>query len=198
MTEISNQFTAMEAPDWIHCTEEELWRYVAWHLEGEGIRSVLVGGAVVAIYTEGLYRSGDLDMVPDEIGRLRLEEVLSAIGFQPTKSRYFKHPACPHLFLEFPRGPVEIGEQFPVIPDEIEVEGRTLRLLSPTDSVKDRLAGYIHWKSRANFDQALLICRRQQDRVDLKAVGEWCAMEGALPVFEELSGHLSDHPSEGD
>lgn len=188
----------MEAPDWIHCTEEELWRYVAWHLEGEGIHSVLVGGAVVAIYTEGLYRSGDLDMVPDEISRQRLEEALAAIGFQPTKSRYFKHPACPHLFLEFPRGPVEIGEQFPVIPDEIEVEGRTLRLLSPTDSVKDRLAGYIHWKSRANFDQALLICRRQQDRVDLKAVGEWCAMEGALPVFEELSGHLSGSPSEGD
>ena len=88
---------------------------MAWHLEGEGIRSVLVGGAVVAIYTEGLYRSGDLDMVPDEIGRQRLEAVLAGIGFEPTKSRYYKHPACPHLFLEFPRGPVEIGEQFPVV-----------------------------------------------------------------------------------
>ena len=186
----------MEAPDWLHCTEEELWRYVAWHLEGEGIRSVLVGGAVVAIYTEGLYRSGDLDMVPDELGRQRLEEVLAAIGFQPTKSRYFKHPACPHLFLEFPRGPVEIGEQFPVVPDEIEVEGRTLRLLSPTDSVKDRLAGYIHWKSRANFDQALLICRRQKVRVDLKSVGEWCAMDGAPEVFEELSSYLAESQPE--
>ena len=187
----------MQAPDWTRCTEEELWRYVAWHLEGEGIRSVLVGGAVVAIYTEGLYRSGDLDMVPDEIGRQRLEEVLAAIGFQSTKSRYFKHPACPHLFLEFPRGPVEIGEQFPVVPDEIEVEGRTLRLLSPTDSVKDRLAGYIHWKSRANFDQALLICRRQQSRVDLKAVGEWYAIEGDPAVFEELSSYLAEPRPEG-
>jgi hypothetical protein len=196
MTGISNQFITMEAPDWLHCTEEELWRYVAWHLEGEGIRSVLVGGAVVAIYTEGLYRSGDLDMVPDELGRQRLEEVLAAIGFQPTKSRYFKHPACPHLFLEFPRGPVEIGEQFPVVPDEIEVEGRTLRLLSPTDSVKDRLAGYIHWKSRANFDQALLICRRQKVRVDLKSVGEWCAMDGAPEVFEELSSYLAESQPE--
>ncbi len=186
----------MEAPDWSHCTEEELWHYVAWHLEGEGIRSVLVGGAVVAIYTEGLYRSGDLDMVPDEIGRQRLKEVLAAIGFQQTKSRYFKHPACQHLFLEFPRGPVEIGEQFPVVPEEIEVEGRTLRLLSPTDSVKDRLAGYIHWKSRANFDQALLICRRQKGRIDLKAVGEWCATEGALAAFEELSSHLAEDESE--
>jgi len=55
----------MNPPDWTNCTEEELWRYVAWHLEGAGIRSVLVGGAVVSIYTEGLYRSGDLDMVTD-------------------------------------------------------------------------------------------------------------------------------------
>ena len=30
-------------------------------VEGAGIRSVLVGGAVVAIYTGGLYRSGELE-----------------------------------------------------------------------------------------------------------------------------------------
>jgi hypothetical protein len=164
---------------------------VAWHLEGEGIRSVLVGGAVVAIYTEGLYRSGDLDLVPDDLGRSRLTAALAKIGFEPTRSRYFKHPDCAHLFLEFPRGPVEIGEQYPVIPAEIQWEGRTLRLLSPTDSVKDRLAGYIHWKSRANFDQALLISRRQQGRVDLDAVHDWCEREGGTSAFDELMERLN-------
>src|ERR1035437_9689072 len=158
----------MNPPNWNHCTEEELWHYIAWHLEGAGIQSVLVGGAVVAIYTEGLYRSGDLDIVPDDFQRSRIAEVLRSLGFTPDKSRYFKHPECSHLFLEFPKGPVEIGEAYPVIPDEIEVEGRRLRLLSPTDCVKDRLAGYIHWGSRANFDQAVLICLRQRDRVDLQ------------------------------
>lgn len=182
----------MNAPDWKNCTEEELWHYVAWHLESAGIRSVLVGGAVVSIYTEGLYRSGDLDLVPDDAGRTRLEEVLSGIGFEPSRSRYFRHPACSHLFLEFPRGPVEIGEEFPVVPAEIEVEGRTLRLLSPTDSVKDRLAGYIHWKSRANFDQAVLICRRQGNSVDLDAVRRWCAGEGGTEAFEELKVKLEE------
>jgi hypothetical protein len=187
----------MEPPDWKACNEEQLWRYVAWHLEGAGIRSVLVGGAVVAIYTEGLYRSGDLDLVPDDLGRSRLSEVLAQIGFEPSRSRYFKHPSCPHLFLEFPRGPVEIGEQFPVTPAEIEVEGRTLRLLSPTDSVKDRLAGYIHWKSRANFDQAVLICRRQHARVDLDAVGKWCAGEGGDDAFHELLRRLDELQENG-
>lgn len=182
----------MKSPDWNRCTEEELWRYVAWHLEGEGIRSVLVGGAVVAIYTEGLYRSGDLDIVPDDLGRSQLTEALLKIGFVSTKSRYFKHPECRHLFLEFPRGPVEIGEQYPVIPAEIQIDGRTLRLLSPTDSVKDRLAGYIHWKSRANFDQALLICRRQGSRVDLEDVRSWCEVEGGLDAFEELESRLRE------
>ncbi len=159
---------------------------MAWHLEGAGIRSVLVGGAVVSIYTEGLYRSGDLDLVPDDAGRTRLVEELARIGFESSRSRYYKHPSCPHLFLEFPRGPVEIGEEFPVVPAEIEVEGRTLRLLSPTDSVKDRLAGYIHWKSRANFDQAVLICRRQGNAVDLDVVRRWCEGEGGTEAYVEL------------
>ena len=182
----------MKEPDWKSCTEEELWHYVAWHLEGAGIRSVLVGGAVVSIYTEGLYRSGDLDLVPDDAGRTRLAEELARIGFEPSRSRYFKHPSCPHLFLEFPRGPVEIGEEFPVVPAEIMVEGRTLRLLSPTDSVKDRLAGYIHWKARANFDQAVLICRRQGKEVDLNAVRRWCEGEGGAEAFRELVERLAE------
>ncbi len=186
----------MKEPDWSMCTEEELWRYVAWHLEGAGIRSVLVGGAVVSIYTEGLYRSGDLDLVPDDLGRTKLTKVLAGLGFTPSRSRYFKHPSCAHLFLEFPRGPVEIGEEFPVIPAEIEVEGRTLRLLSPTDSVKDRMAGYIHWQSRANFDQAVLICRRQRSAVDLDAVRRWCAGEGGLKAFVELEERLDEMGSD--
>ncbi|MBU6170373.1 MAG: hypothetical protein KGQ87_02630 [Verrucomicrobia bacterium] len=180
----------MNAPDWTRCTEEELWHYVGWHLEGAGIGSVLVGGAVVAIHTEGLYRSGDLDLVPDHFDRKQIEGVLRGLGFEPSKSRYYRHPQCSHLFLEFPRGPVEIGEEFPVVPDEIEVMGRRLRLLSPTDSVKDRLAGYIHWNSRANFEQAVLICRRQSVRVDMEQVRRWCEREGGLEAFEELVRNL--------
>lgn len=177
-------------PDWSQCDEEELWRYVAWHLDGEGIYSVLVGGAVVAIYTEGIYRSGDLDMVPDDFQRDDLVEALAKIGFHPSKSRYFKHAECDHLVLEFPRGPVELGEEFPIVPDEVEWEGRILRLLSPTDCVKDRLAAYIHWGARDCFDQALLVCQRQAMRVDLEEIKKWCQVEKGISAFQELCKHL--------
>jgi hypothetical protein len=182
----------MNPPNYRTCSEEELWRYVAWHLEGAGIRSVLVGGAVVSIYTAGLYRSGDLDMVPDRYDRSGITEILDRLGFKPEKSRYFKHPECKHLYLEFPNGPVELGEEYPITPAEILVEGRTLRLLSPTDCVKDRLAAYIHWQSRAGFNQAVLVCRRQKTRVNLEKLATWCLKEGGSSAYEELIRALSE------
>jgi hypothetical protein len=53
----------MREPRWASATEEEVWEFVAWHLAKNGIQTLLVGGAVVAIYTKGLYQSGDLDFV---------------------------------------------------------------------------------------------------------------------------------------
>lgn len=188
----SHQAKVMNPPDYKTCCEEELWRYVAWHLEGAGIRSVLVGGAVVSIYTEGLYRSGDLDMVPDHYDRAAISPILGEIGFKPNKSRYYKHPDCAHLYLEFPSGPVELGEEYPVTPDEILVEGRILRLLSPTDCVKDRLAAYIHWKVRSGFNQAVLVCRRQKSRIDFEKVATWCQKEGGSSTYEELIQSLAE------
>ncbi|MGB6220795.1 hypothetical protein [Haloferula sp.] len=138
------------------------------------------------IYTEGLYQSGDLDLIADSFDGEALKGVLKELGFVPSKSRYFKHPECEHLFLEFPPGPVEIGEEFPVTPDELMVDGRALQLLSPTDCVKDRLAGYIHWKSRANFDQAVLVCRRQSERIHFDQIRKWCDAEGAPGVYLEF------------
>ncbi|MES2923167.1 MAG: hypothetical protein V4819_16545 [Verrucomicrobiota bacterium] len=181
----------MIPPDWKTCDEGELWRFVAWHLEGAGIPTVLVGGAVVAIYSEGLYHSGDLDRVLDRHRRSHVTEALKELGFVPDKSRYFKHPECKHLYVEFPPGPVELGEEYPVSPAEISVEGRILRLLSPTDCVKDRLAAYIHWKLRDSFRQAVLVAKRQKDRIDFKNLAAWCDREGGADSYAELLGELS-------
>ncbi len=58
----------------------------------------------------------------------------------------------------------------------------TLRLLSPTDCVKDRLAAYYHWNDRSSLEQAVLVCRDQD--VDMREVRRWSLNEDKRPEFE--------------
>jgi hypothetical protein len=39
--------------DYKKCTEEELWKYVATELSKNDVDVILVGGAVVSIYSKG-------------------------------------------------------------------------------------------------------------------------------------------------
>ena len=65
-----------------NCTEKELWHYVATHLKKRRVDTVLVGGAVVSIYSDGAYRSGDLDFVLSSPFMDGLSEVMKEIGFE--------------------------------------------------------------------------------------------------------------------
>ena len=167
------------------CSEADLWRHVATHLEAHGIGVVLVGGAVVAIYTDGAYRSGDLDFVPQDLFGNQVETCLAKIGFQ-RRGRHFEHPDCSHLFVEFVAGPLGIGDDVNIVPNEETVGRQTLKILSPTDCVRDRLASYIHFEARECLDQAALVARAQV--IDWDKVERWCLDEGArgATAFEDL------------
>ena len=118
------------------CTEEELWKYVATHLKNNGVESVLVGGAVVSIYSKGAYQSGDLDLVLTDHFVKNIVQLMHKIGFVKKSGRHFIHPECKHLFVEFPPGIVEIGDDHNITPDEINVSGTKIKILSPTDCVE--------------------------------------------------------------
>ena len=169
--------------DFSRCTEEQLWRFVAPHLEKNGIAVVLVGGAVVSIHSEGAYRSGDLDFVRSAYFGPAVEEVMAGIGFR-REGRHYVHPECRHLFVEFVSGPLGIGEETHVVPDEVSEGGVRIKLLSPTDCVCDRLASYIHYHSRDALDQAALVARARP--VDWGKIERWCRGEGAPKAFTDL------------
>lgn len=178
----------MKHPDWKTCTEGELWRYVAWHLAENGIDTILVGGAVVAIYSNGVYRSGDLDIVLKSFFVTNLPEVMAKIGFSVSKSRHYSHPECTHLIIDFASPPAAIGEDFQIKPASECVEGKEIYLYAPTDCVRDRLASYIHFKARECLDQAVLVADRYP--VDLEKIKEWCKGEGSPEAFLEFSKKL--------
>lgn len=173
----------MIEPIWKSCTEEQVWEYVGWHLAKNGIETVLVGGAVAAIYSEGIYKSGDLDLVLRTYVDGKISGIMEAIGFKKSSGRHYVHPDC-DKFVEFMFGPAGIGEDIKIVPDKRVVEGQTLYIYSPTDCIRDRLASYIHFKARECLDQAVLVARKFP--FNHSKVKSWCASEGAPEAYEEL------------
>jgi hypothetical protein len=157
--------------DFSTCTEEDLWKFIAVHLKKHDIDTVLVGGSVVSIYTDGAYHSGDLDFVKMDMIVKNLEAVMSKVGFKK-KGRHYIHPDCNHLFVEFPGSiPLGIGEDYSIKPNEVDIEGTTIKILSPTDCVKDRLATYIYFKDREGLEQAVMVAKKHD--IKLSHVKKW-------------------------
>lgn len=59
---------------------------------------------------------------------------MNEIGFI-RKGKNYIHPECNHLFIEFPSGPLGIGEDYNIKEDEQDFEGTKIKILSPTDCV---------------------------------------------------------------
>ena len=167
------------------CTVEQLWRFVASHLETRGIGVVLVGGAVVSVYSDGAYVSGDLDFVREALLPENVEGAMAEIGFHK-EGRHYRHEDCPHLFVEFVPGPLGIGADTDIEPVRIAAGETRIKLLSPTDSVRDRLAGFIHFGHRDYMDQALLVASAHA--IDWDKVERWSRGESpdGPAAFAEL------------
>jgi hypothetical protein len=167
-----------------NCSEKELWHYVAVHLKKNGIDTVLVGGSVVSIYTDGAYQSGDLDFVRLDMFVTGVEQAMNELGFKK-HGRHYIHPECKHLFVEFPGGPpLGIGEDNEIIADEVEVNGEVIKIYSPTDCVKDRHASYIHYKAEECLDQAVMVAKEHP--VNLTSIKKWCEGEKATEQWESF------------
>jgi hypothetical protein len=151
------------------------------------IRAVLTGGACATIYSGGEYQSEDLDLILQFSPTQRaLDEAMAKAGFI-RRVDYYEHPDT-QFFVEFPRGPLSIGSDTSVEPAELPVAGVRVVLLSATDSCRDRLAAFYHWKDRQSLQTAVAIAARHP--VDLEGIRSWSVREGASRGFEEFMGDL--------
>lgn len=150
----------------------EVATIVCSRLEADGISVVLSGGAAVSIYSENEYESYDLDFIPTGLAR-RVDRTMVALGFA-RKQRHWVHPRS-RYWVEFPAGPVAIGEE--VIHDFAALRGPAgvLRILHPTECVMDRLTWYFHDADRQCLEQALQVARRHP--VDLARIERWAIAE---------------------
>ncbi len=150
---------------------------VSEKLRSKGISTILVGGGVVSIYTDNRYESGDLDFVVEQflVRKGVVDSAMAELGFQRDKSRVYLHPECRYA-IDFSPPPAAIGNQIVKDPAEFKAKTGIVRLLTPTQSVMDRLAAYYHFDDLQGLNQAVLIVSGH--RVDLKKVAAWSESEG--------------------
>ena len=160
---------------------------VASHLQTNGVSTVLTGGAVVSIYTENKYMSYDADFISPS-DQKTISKAMQELGFERL-GKDFRHKQS-NYFVEFPSGPLAIGGQLVQAESELDYNGHKLKLLSPTQSVMDRLAAYFHWNDLQCLDQAIWIAEKQP--VQINTVREWAKKEGEENKFNIFMENLKN------
>jgi hypothetical protein len=170
-------------------TQAELTAHVQTALKKVGIETVLSGGSCVSVWSRNAYVSDDIDLIVDGFSwRTKIRAAMLELGFAE-KNRYFVHPES-KWFIEFPSGPLAVGEERPKEIAQRRLRTGTLRLLSPTDCVKDRLTWWIHGRDRQSLEQAVAVAKRAP--VDVDELRRWVRGEGrsATAAFEEIAVRL--------
>ena len=177
--------------DFTDATHEEIAAAVSEALRHHGITAVMSGGGCVSVYSENKYQSDDLDFIDSYRDRFGIQKALAAVGFFSDKDRYFKNPTTA-IYLEFPPGPVIIGNEFAKEPVDWDTPQGKIRMLSPTDCVKDRLAKFYAWNDPQALYQALLVVAAQP--VDFREVERWSikseGQKDRYRFFRNLAGKV--------
>jgi hypothetical protein len=145
------------------------------------MKTVLVGGACVSIYSNNRYLSYDLDFVTFEHSE-KIKKALSELKFLP-KGKYFARHDC-QFFIEFVSPPVAIGKELIDKFEALDTPFGHVLLLTPTDCVKDRLASFFHWHDTQALEQAIMVFQDQE--INLREIENWAKAENHLNKYKEF------------
>ncbi|HVS12252.1 MAG TPA: hypothetical protein VMS76_20495 [Planctomycetota bacterium] len=154
-------------------------------LDRVGTRAVLTGGSAATFYAPSAVQSQDLDFVLT-LGGTGGEPLRALEDLGYTRAgQHYTHAVNPY-FLEFPQGPLAIGDELIETWDTPHEGDRLLHVLLPTDSCRDRLMWFYLEKDRGALEQALAVYAAQAGRIDLARIRRWSRKEGATEGFQEF------------
>jgi hypothetical protein len=118
--------------------------------------------------------------------RNSISKVMLSLDFEE-RGRHFSHPDSEFL-IEFPAGPLAVGSEPVKNIHRYVLETGTLKVISPTDAIKDRLLSYFHWGDLQSLEQAVLISRACE--VDFDELNRWARAENLFDAFHSILGEF--------
>ncbi len=171
-----------------HSTLRQVVQAVSASLRRHRIEAILTGGACASLHSKGEYLSHDLDyIIRNAVTRAELDRAMLEVGFVRTGAEYRHAEAA--FFVEFPKGPLAIGDDDLVDPVEIRVGSVKVLTLSATDSCRDRLAAFYYWNDLQSLRVAAAIAKRRP--VNLESIRAWSIREGRAAEFRQFERELA-------
>lgn len=168
-------------------------------LSTRSLAVVLVGGSAATYYAPTVCQSMDADFIAqfhvDRETEQTVVDAMAELGYR-VKDNLFLH-ALNQFTVDFPKGPLAVGGDLIKLFDSIHRGDEVLNIISPTDSVRDRLAKFYFWDDYTGLDAALGVARERRGDIDFGLISRWSLREGEsekLAVFQrelaiEQRGH---------
>ena len=158
-------------------TLQEISAIVSEALESADVPAVLGGGGAVTHYSENEYMSTDLDFITVVSNNI-IAPIVAELGFLP-EGKNFYHPDS-EFFLEFPPGPLSFGDKYIDTSQTaiLKTKYGSVRIITPTQCVMDRLAWLHHGNDPQAREQAVMVAKRNQ--IDWNEIFSWSENEGIL------------------
>lgn len=167
-------------PNFKNMTMVEIASYICQQLKDSDIKTTLSGGFCVEIYSFGEYTSMDIDLIDQSLyGDKLIKQKMVELGFIE-RNGHFQHSDISYT-VEFPASPLAVGNELIKDIAELETEYGILRLITPTDCVKDRLAAYYHWDDERSLEQAILVALKND--IDIENIRKWSLNEDATKKY---------------
>lgn len=153
---------------------------VSQAFEAEGLRCTLVGGSAIEIYAPGIFKSGDIDLVIEELrgaaGRERLDPVFAGLGFEKAG----RHWRRGDLFVEVPSQCLEDPAEV------IRLGHFRLNVVAKEVLLADRVVGFKYWRQTSYGQQAIDMIAAFGDDLSADRLMPRLTQEQAVDAYEAL------------
>lgn len=131
-------------------------------------KPILVGGSAVELYTRGMAKSIDLDIIAN---RMVIAPLLLKQGFKQEGRHFYKG----RIDIEIPSDIFQ-GRRSNII----KHKGKKIRIISVEDLIIDRLCACRFWESVYDCEQAQMLIRAYKNRLDRQYLNDRARQE-SLP-----------------